>query len=327
MLGDYREVIMKHILLLLYFLSYTSGIGAITLGAFYYIKNKSLSLKYIVLADLFFTVFLFFDNLNFYTDVFINGFLTWLQIIKIAGLTISSIGIIYFFTLAAYIEIGIEFTKHKKAFYFISAITFFTLCAGTSYTLYNLNLISKTAAIHSCFFLPNIFTSIWIVYNIILIVTNRSNINKIIKQFVITIVILAAIITPLSLLTNLIQYWHFTTIPIAYSPIEYFSFNLVALILARRHLKKVNSIEIESTIPSSHECFEELCNKYHLTQREVEIIKLIRDGLSNQEIAENLFISSNTARNHIYNIYKKVGTKNRYELINLFSNQNNNINN
>lgn len=200
---------MKHLLLLLYFLSYTSGIGAITLGEFYYIKTKNLSMKYIILADMFFTMFLFFDNLNFYTDVFIHGFPNWLQIIKIGGLMLSAIGIIYFFTLSAYVVIGIEITKQKKVIYFTSGILFFAICASALYILYYLNLISKLSAIHSGFFIPNIFTSIGSVYNIFLIIKNWQRINNAIKQFVLVLVILAGVITPLSVLTNIVQYWHF----------------------------------------------------------------------------------------------------------------------
>ena len=53
-----------------------------------------------------------------------------------------------------------------------------------------------------------------------------------------------------------------------------------------------------------------------LTARELEIAKHVCEGKSNKEIAEALFISQNTVRNHIYNIYKKVGVKNKVELIN-----------
>lgn len=53
-----------------------------------------------------------------------------------------------------------------------------------------------------------------------------------------------------------------------------------------------------------------------LTKREQEIADCICEGKSNKEIAETLVISQNTARNHIYNIYKKLGVKNKVELLN-----------
>lgn len=58
-----------------------------------------------------------------------------------------------------------------------------------------------------------------------------------------------------------------------------------------------------------------------LTNREKEIVDYIILGLSNKEIGEKLFISPNTVKNHIYNIYKKVNVKNKVELINLVNKQ------
>ncbi len=43
-----------------------------------------------------------------------------------------------------------------------------------------------------------------------------------------------------------------------------------------------------------------------LTQREVEVLRLIAAGLSNREIATRLFLSVRTAERHIANIYKKI---------------------
>jgi DNA-binding NarL/FixJ family response regulator len=48
-----------------------------------------------------------------------------------------------------------------------------------------------------------------------------------------------------------------------------------------------------------------------LTAREVEVIELLARGLSNREIGARLFISSNTAANHIRSILMKTGTANR----------------
>ena len=43
-----------------------------------------------------------------------------------------------------------------------------------------------------------------------------------------------------------------------------------------------------------------------LTRREAEILGLLAGGQSNQNIGEELFISHNTVKTHVYNIYKKI---------------------
>jgi DNA-binding NarL/FixJ family response regulator len=50
-----------------------------------------------------------------------------------------------------------------------------------------------------------------------------------------------------------------------------------------------------------------------LTQREVEILSLIAVGAKNEEIAEKLFVSTNTVKTHIYNIFKKIKVTNRLQ--------------
>jgi NarL family two-component system response regulator LiaR len=43
-----------------------------------------------------------------------------------------------------------------------------------------------------------------------------------------------------------------------------------------------------------------------LTKRELEVLKLIADGLTNQQIADQLFISPNTVKGHVSNIFSKL---------------------
>jgi DNA-binding CsgD family transcriptional regulator len=50
-----------------------------------------------------------------------------------------------------------------------------------------------------------------------------------------------------------------------------------------------------------------------LTQREVEVLRLIAGGKTNLEIAEELVIAEGTARRHVANIYEKIGATNRVE--------------
>ena len=54
-----------------------------------------------------------------------------------------------------------------------------------------------------------------------------------------------------------------------------------------------------------------------LTKREIELLHLMVDGLSNKRIAERLFISENTVKYHIRNILQKLGVHNRTEAVGL----------
>ncbi len=45
---------------------------------------------------------------------------------------------------------------------------------------------------------------------------------------------------------------------------------------------------------------------HHLSDREKEILKLLVDGLDYRDIAEKIFVSRHTVRNHISNIYTKL---------------------
>jgi len=50
-----------------------------------------------------------------------------------------------------------------------------------------------------------------------------------------------------------------------------------------------------------------------LTQREIEIVRLVAEGLSNKAIAQALFVSENTVKYHMKNILQKLGVQNRTE--------------
>jgi DNA-binding CsgD family transcriptional regulator len=51
--------------------------------------------------------------------------------------------------------------------------------------------------------------------------------------------------------------------------------------------------------------------RFGLTSREEDVLKLIAEGMRNQEIADELFISINTVQHHVRNILRKTGAPNR----------------
>ncbi|BDR15716.1 LuxR C-terminal-related transcriptional regulator [Vibrio sp. STUT-A11] len=52
-----------------------------------------------------------------------------------------------------------------------------------------------------------------------------------------------------------------------------------------------------------------------LTKRELQIITFLAMGASNQQIAKQLFVSENTVKTHLHNIFKKIEVKNRVQAL------------
>ena len=61
--------------------------------------------------------------------------------------------------------------------------------------------------------------------------------------------------------------------------------------------------------------FDENCRDYFLTNREIEIFRLLSDGNPYKIIADKLNISENTVATHIKNMFAKVGATNKMELV------------
>lgn len=91
-------------------------------------------------------------------------------------------------------------------------------------------------------------------------------------------------------------------------------------------IEKVLSVSNSSTLNSKN-CNRNLHHEdyfvrtFSLTPREVEIIGLIKQGLSSPQIAEKLFITEETVKSHRKNIYYKLSISNIAELL-AFANAN-----
>ena len=63
---------------------------------------------------------------------------------------------------------------------------------------------------------------------------------------------------------------------------------------------------------------EEDIKKFSLTGREKEILQLLLKGKSNKEISDLIYVSTETVKTHLHNIYRKLGVKSRLEVASLF---------
>ena len=78
--------------------------------------------------------------------------------------------------------------------------------------------------------------------------------------------------------------------------------------------------EMKEILAESREIKEKSSAVQLLTKRELEIVNLVRKGLSSKEICTELNISLNTVETHRYNISRKLKVKNTVSLIHYMSN-------
>ena len=86
--------------------------------------------------------------------------------------------------------------------------------------------------------------------------------------------------------------------------------------LSISNLKSLNNLNTVAEDAKFSPKFEQNCKLYNLTNREIEIVKLMIKGTKYKEIAKTLFISDRTVTTHIQNIFEKIEVSNKVEMIN-----------
>ncbi len=75
--------------------------------------------------------------------------------------------------------------------------------------------------------------------------------------------------------------------------------------------------EIAVPMPSEFTRNEEKLAAIGMTKRELEILGLIAQGLSNKEIAARVFVSENTVKTHSSRVFEKLGARRRTQAVQL----------
>jgi DNA-binding CsgD family transcriptional regulator len=89
----------------------------------------------------------------------------------------------------------------------------------------------------------------------------------------------------------------------------------LGLKLTRKEEVVVKEVPVPSNQPFALN--EERLKLLGVTRRELEILELIAQGMSNREIADKLFVSENTVKTHSSRLFDKLGAKRRTQAVQL----------
>ncbi len=90
--------------------------------------------------------------------------------------------------------------------------------------------------------------------------------------------------------------------------------NLILKAINERESEQLNSIQIvpeKTVVPKDNKVVLK-----SLSFRETDVLKFVAQGLRNKEIADKLFVSTDTIKKHLYNTFQKLQVSNRLELAN-----------
>ena len=74
-------------------------------------------------------------------------------------------------------------------------------------------------------------------------------------------------------------------------------------------------ILVEPESPAGFEINQKAIDQLGLSKRELEVLQLMAEGLSNTEIANRLFVSLNTIKTHVSKLFEKMDVKRRTQAI------------
>jgi DNA-binding CsgD family transcriptional regulator len=84
-----------------------------------------------------------------------------------------------------------------------------------------------------------------------------------------------------------------------------------------RNKEKVVIKEVPIAVPERFTLNQSRLQELGITPRELEILELIARGLSNREIAEQLFVSENTVKTHSSRLFDKLSARRRTQAVQL----------
>jgi DNA-binding CsgD family transcriptional regulator len=303
---------MKHLYVLYFFSTLLVGVGSLAIATFIHLKTKEKTVRYYLYFYVPFTlVVVFFTAISYLEANVPTISSSVLSLLEYLG-TLNLLSLLFVVPLSVHHFTSTPQAARRNLFFGGMA-----LAVMLAYHVFEFVLGSRQIAFIGEFVLSGIFIVV-MVYCGILDVHHYTRIQDPVKkrferrQNVFFMLSLPGLCHDMFL--NELSAFRFY--PILYCGMSVF-FTLYFVQNYTHH----QAPSAEQSLPP--EDFFARCN---ISAREQDIVTLVVQGYSNQKIAETLFISLNTVKAHLRNIYPKFGITSRYELITLINNSDMNIN-
>ena len=300
----------EEIYFLINFLLLISGSSGIVISGLLYLSHKTrlikiyfLALVFWTVSQLFYHVFYYLNEVIHYTDQFVNVLLNDLTFVFIAPFVFLLIILIHEIFKVEMAKGALQSTKIAVIFLALPSMVlkYFLPDYGLVW-----DIIEALKGIGFYFFLYFIAFDI----NRHLSIIINDDIRRIFKN----IFYLQMAFYPLMIIESISFFERSYPFGISVVTLFYAVVNLMWLYFVSRYLH-LPEIKLIAEEPDSG--YENFFAIFKLTKREKEVTKLLLSGLSYEDVAKQLFITLETVKTHVNNIYKKSGVGSKIELSNL----------
>ncbi len=282
-----------------------------------WMKFKNSVLKYYFIFLLLFTVYLVINLVRIYITEILNEKEIWINIFSFSVYFIWYPFFLYFVPYFFHKLTEVDYSAAKKAAFAVLGISY-PLMLITAF------LIGKNPEnIYSIMRFEMRTTGGILILFIIAYITIfmiRSYIrleNEMVKKILKIFALITIVFIPGFILDSKIDYFQYQIkiFPVGFffSVIYYLVLNVISIfLLARYFLLKINLLENKLIT-------DKFISKFSITVREKEIMLLLMEGCTYDQISAKLFIAVSTVKSHIHNVYQKTGSKTKTQFKQIIS--------
>ncbi|MFA7642023.1 MAG: LuxR C-terminal-related transcriptional regulator [Sphaerochaetaceae bacterium] len=285
--------------ILLYMFAFATGCMTLVLSVVFHIRESYEWTKYFIIFHASLLLVMVLQVLKVFVEVFLGD-----TVALVTGIVIQSL-------LAANVSFLIAFIPYFTTWIIAQPWrdpfrVLFIILATAYMALSVLDMIFvSTWAFQSSMMLLFVAT---LFFCVAVIIRNLKTITQAdVRTVSKAIIILSFVMTPL--LAVGIVYPHLRYLSY---PIYFMAFSVIILVYLFIYFRRMPHAVVR-------ELTYERVVRFHITEREYSVITLIKDGLTNKEIAAKLDISVNTVNNHVANIFAKTKVRSRIDLLNVLN--------